>query len=136
MGEYPSMNALWSFYYAAAGSLYFGHSDNRNFVAENIKDPKLQTLIKKVKLDDLDKDEGIELEVRMKNGEVYIEYVARALGEPYRPLSQEKLVEKFMKQVEFSKLVNIADAKKLVEMLEDLENVANINDILGLAVKR
>jgi 2-methylcitrate dehydratase PrpD len=135
-GEYPSMNALWSFYYAVAGSLYFGHSDNRNFIAENIKEPKLQALIQKVKLDDLDRDEGIELEVRMKNGDVYTEYVARALGEPYRPLTQEKLVEKFMTQVEFSKLVDVEGAKKMVEMLENLENAANINDILGLAVKR
>lgn len=136
MGEYPSMNALWSFYYAVAGSLYFGHSDNRNFIAENIKEPKLQELIKKVTLDDLDKSEGIELEVRMKNGDVYKEYVARALGEPYRPLPQEKLVEKFMKQVEFSRLVDSEDAGKMVQMLEDLENVDNINEILERAVKR
>ena len=47
---------------------------------------------------------------------------------------QEQLIEKFMKQVEFSKLVNVQDAGKMVEMLEDLENVANINDIIGLAV--
>lgn len=135
MGEYPSMNALWSFYYAVAGSLYFGHSDNRNFIAENIKEPKLQALIRKVKLDDLDKDEGIELEVRMKNGDVYTQYVARALGEPYRHLTQEQLVEKFMTQVKFSNLVDIKNAEKLVEMLENLENVEDIGEIIRLAVK-
>ncbi len=136
MGEYPAMNALWSFYYAVAGTLYFKASNNNNFIAENIKDPKLQDLIKKVKLGDLDKDEGIELEVRMKDGQVYSEYVKRALGEPYKPLSQEQLSEKFLSQVKFSKLVDVKDAEKIVEIAQNLEDVKNISEIINLAVKK
>ena len=135
MGDYPPMNALWSFYYAVAGTLFFKNSDNNNFIEKNIRNPKLQELIQKVKLDDLERDEGIELRVKMKDGQVYSEYVARPLGEPSRPLPQEKLVEKFMKQAEFSGSITTADAEKAIELLEDLENMDTINSIIRLCIK-
>jgi 2-methylcitrate dehydratase PrpD len=136
LGNYPAMNALWSFYYAVAGTLYFKSSKDENFTEKKIRDPKLQALIKKVKLADLDKTEGIELEVKMKDGRSFSDYVAQALGEPYRPLSREGLIEKFMEQVEFSQLVNKEDAEKIIELVEKLEEVDNIQKILELAVKR
>ena len=136
IGEYPTMNALWSFYFAVAGTLYRKGSTNENFTEKNIRDPKLQALIKKVKLGDLDKAEGIELEVKMKDGRVFTEYVDRALGEPYKPLSRDGLVNKFMTQVKFSKLVDVKDAEKIVDMIENLEEVDNINKMIELAVKR
>lgn len=132
-GEYPSMNALWSFYYAVAGTLYRKASNNENFIEKNILDPKLQALIKKVKLDDLDKDEGVELEVRMKDGQVYREYVARAIGEPYRPFPREMLIEKFLGQAKFSGMVSEKSALKIIEMVENLENVDDIRKIISLA---
>ena len=135
IGDYPPMNALWSFYYAVAGSLFRKASDNNNFVEKNIRDPKLQALIKKVKLADLDKDEGIELEVRMKDGQVYTEYVPRPLGEPYRPFPREALLAKFMDQVRFSGLVDEGHAEKVIAMVEDLESVDDINRITELAVQ-
>ncbi|MBN2239145.1 MAG: MmgE/PrpD family protein [Dehalococcoidales bacterium] len=136
LGDYPAMNALWSFYYAVAGSLYRKSSDNYNFIEKNIRDPKLQELIKKVRLDDLDKDEGIELEVRMKDGQVYTEYVPRPLGEPYRPFTRDMLVEKFMKQAQFSGMVKPENAEKMIELLENLEEVSDINQVIALGISK
>jgi len=136
IGEYPTMNALWSFYFAVASTLYRKSSKNENFTEEKIRDPKLQALIKKVKLGDLDKPEGVELEVKMKDGRTFSEYVARALGEPYKPLTREGLIDKFMTQVEFSQMVNMKDAEKLVELAERLEEVDKINKIVELAARR
>ncbi len=134
-GDYPPMNALWSFYYAVAGTLFYKKSDNNNFIEKNIRNPKLQELIQKVKLDDLEKDEGIELRVEMKDGQMYSEYVARPLGEPYRPLPREKLIDKFLNQAEFSGSVARSDAEKAVDLLENLEKVDNITSIVALCVK-
>jgi 2-methylcitrate dehydratase PrpD len=136
IGDYPTMNALWSFYFAVAGTLYNKSSKDENFTEAKIRDPKLQALIKKVKLGDLDKAEGIELEVKMKDGRTFSEYVDRALGEPYKPLSRDGLIAKFMEQVEFSRLVNMKDAEKIIELVERLEDVDNINKIIELAAKR
>ena len=136
IGDYPTMNALWSFYFAVASTLYRKSSKNENFTDEKIRDPKLQALIKKVKLADLDKDEGIELEVKMKDGRTFSEYVRVALGEPYRPLSRDGLIEKFMEQVEFSQMVSQKDAKELIRLVEKLEEVDNIAKIVKLAVRR
>ncbi|MFC1920368.1 MmgE/PrpD family protein [Chloroflexota bacterium] len=136
IGDYPPMNALWSFYFAAASTLYRKSSTDENYTSEKIRDPKLQALIKKVKLGYLDKPEGVELVVKMKDGHTYSEYVDRPLGEPYKPLSRDGLISKFMEQVEFSKLINMKDAEKLVELLENLEKVDNVNKITELAAKR
>jgi 2-methylcitrate dehydratase PrpD len=136
IGDYPTMNALWSFYFAVASTLYRKSSKDENFTDEKIRDPKLQALIKKVKLDDLDKDEGIELEVKMKDGRIFSEYVAQPLGEPYKPLSREGLIAKFMEQVEFSQTVSKRDAEKLIRLVEKLEEVDNVARIVKLAVRR
>jgi 2-methylcitrate dehydratase PrpD len=136
LGDYPTMNALWSFRFAVAGTLYNRSSKDENFTERKIRDPKLQNLIKKVNLADLDKDEGVELEVKMKDGRTFSQYIDRALGEPYKPLTREGLIDKFMEQVEFSKLVSKKDAEKLVDLLERLEDVDNVNKLIELAVKK
>ena len=136
IGEYPTMNALWSYYFAVASALYRKSSKDENYTEEKIRDPKLQALIKKVKLGDLDKPEGVELEVKMKDGRTLSEYVPVASGEPSNPLSRDGLIAKFMEQVEFSQMVNKKDAEKLVELMERLEEVDNVNKIVELAAKR
>jgi 2-methylcitrate dehydratase PrpD len=136
IGEYPTMNALWSFYFAVGSTLYRKSSKDENFTDEKIRDPKLQALIKKVKLGDLDKPEGIELEVKMKDERTFSEYVRVALGEPYKPLSRDGLITKFMEQVEFSQTVSKKDAEKLVRLVERLEEMDNVQKIVELAVRR
>jgi len=93
-------------------------------------------LIQKVKLDDLNKSEGIELQVRLKDGRTFSEYVDRAIGEPYRPLSRDGLIAKFMEQIEFSKMISVKDTQKMVTLLERLEEIDDIRKITKLAVKR
>ncbi len=135
IGDYPTMNALWSFYFAVGSTLYRKSSKDENFMEDKIRDPKLQDLIQKVKLDDLNKAEGIELQVKLKDGRTFSEYVDRAIGEPYKPLSRDGLISKFTEQIEFSRMISNANAKKLIILLEKLEEVGNIREITQLAVK-
>ena len=135
VGEYPTMNALWSYYYAVASALVRKASNNSSYTEEAILDPRVQNLIKKVKLADLDKPVGVEVEVVMNDGKRYSEYVRTASGEPTTPMSWDDLVAKFMEQVEFSGMVSREKAERLVALLEKLENVDNVNRIVKLAVK-
>lgn len=135
IGDYPTMNALWSYYFCVASALYRKSATAENFTEAKIRDPKLQTLVKKVKLGYLDKPEGIELEVVMKDGRRLSEYVRMAYGDPSNPISRDDLIAKFMEQVEFSRLVNKKDAQRLIGVLDELEEVDNVKTITDLAAR-
>jgi 2-methylcitrate dehydratase PrpD len=134
VGDYPTGDALFSFVFAVANGLSTRTSKGENFTGEGIRNPQTQSLIKRVTLANLDKAEGVELEVRMKDGQSYCEYLRMALGEPSNPLPYESLIEKFMDQVDFSEKVSRNNADKIIEMVERLEEVDNVQEIVELAV--
>jgi 2-methylcitrate dehydratase PrpD len=134
VGNYPTGDALFSFVYAVANGLSTRASKGGNFTEEGIRNPQTQALIKRVTLDNLDKAEGVELEVTMKDGRKYSEYLRAAVGDPSNPLSREGLNGKFMNQAEFSQKVTRSNAEKIIEMVEKLEKIDNIQKIIDLAV--
>jgi 2-methylcitrate dehydratase PrpD len=136
VGLYPTGDALFSFVYAVANGLSTRESTAENFTEEGIRNPQTQALIKRVTLANLDKPEGVELEVRMKDERKYSEYLRAAVGDPSNPLSREGLIEKFMNQVDFSKKVTRHDAEKIIEMVENLEKIDNIQKIIDLATMK
>ena len=136
VGEYPTGDALFNYRYSVATALVRGRVVNENFTEESIRDPRVQTLIGKIELTELSREKGVELEVQLMDGRNLVEYVPVALGEPANPLSREQLVAKFMTQVDFSRLVERADAEKLVALLDRLEDVDDVTRIVELAVKR
>jgi 2-methylcitrate dehydratase PrpD len=136
VGLYPTGDALFSFVYAVANGLSTRTSTGNNFTEESIRNPQTQALIKRVKLGTLDKPEGVELEVRMKNGLQYSEYLRMAVGDPSNPISRKSLLEKFMNQVEFSQKVSLQNGEKIIEMVENLEKIDNIQKIVDLAAMK
>ncbi len=138
VGDYPTGDALFSYKYAVASALTRGTAQNKDYTEEAIRDPGVQALIGKITLAlaELDKTEGVEVEVRLKDGRTLSEYVAQAQGEPSRPLPRETLVNKFMEQVEFSQMVSRKAAEEIKELVDNLEEVDNVAKIVELAVKR
>jgi len=74
--------------------------------------------------------------VKMKDGRVFSEYVDRAIGEPYTPLSREGLIAKFMEQIEFSGLVRSKEAARIIKLVDNLEQVADVSSITRLTARR
>ena len=138
VGDYPTGDALFSYKYAVANALARGSATNKDYTEEAIRDPKVQALIGKVKLAlaELPKTEGVELEVKLKDGRTFSEYVARAQGEPSHPLSRDTMVAKFMEQVEFSQMVSKENAEKIIELVDRLDEVDNVAKIVELTVRR
>jgi 2-methylcitrate dehydratase PrpD len=137
VGDYPTGDALFSYKYATATALLRKRVTADNFTEAAIRDPAVQTLINKIELaPDLAKDDGVELEVVLKDGRAFTEYVREATGEIPHPLSWDALVKKFMVQVEFSHSVRRDDAEKLVSLVDKLDKVDNFKIIASLAVKR
>ena len=136
VGDYPTGDALFSYRYSVASALVRKHARNEDYDEEHIRDPKVQALIARTRLEGLDRPEGVELEVRLKDGRLLREYVPVALGEPSNPLSREGLAAKFMTQVEYSQTVSTSDAEKLLKLLARLEEVDDAGRLVELAVKR
>jgi 2-methylcitrate dehydratase PrpD len=136
-GHYPTGDALFSYKYAVASGLARGTARNQDYMEEAVRDPIVQELIPKVTLAlaELDNTVGIELEVKLKDGNVFTEYVARATGEPDYPLSREVLDNKFMEQVEFSGMISKENAQVIKDTVDNLEDVKNVAEIVKLTVK-
>ncbi len=135
IGDYPTGDALFSYKYSLASALVKKRAGNREYTEEAIRDPEVQGLIGRITLDKLDKPEGIELELKMKDGGSLSQYIQMAHGEPANPLSREGLIGKFMEQVDFSQTVSRQNGEKLIELAEKLEEVDNVAEIAGLAVR-
>jgi len=140
VGNYPTGDALFSYKYSVANGLVRRTGQNKDYTEEAIRDPRVQAVISKMTLADLDKPIGIEIEVKMKDGRTITEYyerhVGRIPGEPGTLPSRDAMMDKFMEQVEFSQLVNKKDAEEIVRLLDRLEEVDNVAKIVELAVKR
>lgn len=133
VGEYPTCDALFSYRYAVANALARRKAGNWEYSEGAIRDPLVQALVAKVRLEGLDRPRGVELEVTLKDGRVLSEYVAVALGEPENPLPREGLYAKFMTQVEYSGMVSPQAAEQLLRLLEHLEDVPDVTEVARLA---
>jgi 2-methylcitrate dehydratase PrpD len=138
VGDYPSGDALFSYKYAVANGLARGSARDADYSEEAVRDPRVQSLIERVTLAlaELAKPEGVELEVRLKDGRRFSEYVVQPQGTPDKPLPREILIGKFREQVEFSGLVNQPAAGRLIELIENLESVQDVRELVKLAVKQ
>jgi hypothetical protein len=107
-----------------------------NFTEEALHDPKIVGLTKKTNL--IEKDEikgGLNLEVKMKNGEVFSETGQMRTAWMKEPTPRAEIERKFWHQVEYSKTISQAKAKKLLKLLENLEEQKGIGEIVELLVK-
>jgi 2-methylcitrate dehydratase PrpD len=137
VGDYPTGDALFSYRYATATALVRKSVTAVNFTENAIRDPKVQALIKKIELaPDLEKDNGLETVVTLKDGRAFTEYVHEATGEIPHPLSWDSLASKFMVQVDLSQTVSRENAEKIITLAGKLENIANVKSIVKLAVKQ
>jgi aconitate decarboxylase len=136
VGDYPTGDALFSYKYAVASALARGSARNQDYTEEAVRDPKVQSLIRRVKLAlaELAKPEGVELEVRLKDGRTFTEYVVQPQGTPTHPLPRQVLIDKFMEQVEFTRIVSRAQAQRLVQVVEHLEALDDVRKLVKLAV--
>ncbi len=135
-GDYPTMSALWNFRFAVASAIYRGSSVDANFMPEKVMEPELQEMVKKINLADLEVPTGSEVEVKMKDGRVFKEYIYQVTGEPYLPMPREQFIGKFMEQVEFSGLVSKSNAEKIIDLCDNLEKVEDIRQITELVGKK
>ena len=110
------------------------------FTEEKVFNPKVQELIRKVKVNfdpNLIKGEGkgkiataSVLTLRLKGGKTYSHRVNKARGTKEVPLSMEELIAKYRDCAEL--VLSEKKIKKSIELIENLEGLGDINELMGV----
>jgi 2-methylcitrate dehydratase PrpD len=139
--DYPHGDAIFSYPYTVATALLHGSVGLANFTEEAICDPRVNAITANTKLEELPESEGaglmdVKLTVKMKNGKEYSESGTPHREWTTRPTPKEEIVTKFWHQVDFSQTVSRKNAKKLIDLIDHLEEVENVNQLIELLITR
>ncbi|HEY77656.1 MAG TPA: MmgE/PrpD family protein [Dehalococcoidia bacterium] len=137
IGPFPHANAAFNLRYAVADALLRKSVEPEHFSEESIRDPKINALISKVKLAESPGVPmlGARLKVKMKDGRDFSESVDNPKGFPFNsPMSRNEINDKFRSNVDFSQTVTERNAEKALKLLENLEELDNVNKIVELLV--
>ena len=109
-----------------------------HYSEEAIRSPEIDRLIKKVRLavlKDAETPLTNRITVRMRDGREYSEFTNSPRGDSIRnPMTKEEIIDKFWANVAFSKAIAKNNAERLLELLENLEELENVNQLAGLLV--
>ncbi|HEX7475399.1 MAG TPA: MmgE/PrpD family protein, partial [Dehalococcoidales bacterium] len=133
---FPHADAIFSNPYTICSTLVLKSCNLYNFTDEALHNPRIVGLTRKTNL--IEKDEikgGLNLEVKMKNGEVFSETGQMRTAWMKEPTPRAEIETKFWHQVEYSKTISQAKAKKLLKLLEKLEEQKGIGEIVELLTK-
>jgi 2-methylcitrate dehydratase PrpD len=78
--------------------------------------------------------ESGRVKVIMKDGREFDVFTEIARGDPRRPVSKEDLLAKFRGNIEFSNNISIENGEKVLEIVEDLENLDSAQKLVDLLI--
>jgi 2-methylcitrate dehydratase PrpD len=138
IGDFSHGNAAFSYQYTVANALLRGSSKPEHFSEEAIRDPKVNALMRKIKFEELPGGgmlSATKLEVRMKDGQRFSEFTDTPKGDPVRnPMSRDEIKDKFRANAEFTRIVTRDNAEKVLELLDNLEEIDSVKQIVELLV--
>jgi 2-methylcitrate dehydratase PrpD len=134
---FPHADAIFSNPYTICSTLLFKKCNLYNFTEEALRDPRLVALTNKSKL--VEKPEvtaGINLQVKMKNGQEFSETGLMRTAWMKEPTPRDVIEAKFWHQVEYSKTISQANAGKVLKFVENLEKQDSVIELVELMVKK
>ncbi len=133
---FPHADAIFSNPYTICSTLLLKRCDLNNFTEEALRDPRVLALTGKTNL--IEKPEvtaGLNLQIIMNDGREFSETGMMRTAWMKEPTPRDVIEAKFWHQVEFSGTVSQANAKNLLQLLENLEAQDNITEIVRLLKK-
>jgi 2-methylcitrate dehydratase PrpD len=137
IGLNPEVDAQFSIQYVTANALLRGSSRLEHFTVQNIKDPAVLSLLKKVHviLDGTLILDETDMRVRLKNDKVYSAHKQWGKGQPPNPLSEEEFEDKCWQCIEFSQLnLSAEHINKIIKTVKHLEEIEDIREFISLCV--
>ena len=137
VGAFPHAGSAFNYKYHVATALMRKSFRPEHFSERHVKDPDVLNFMNKISLDQLPGMERellyAKLKVTMNNGEQYERLTESPKGDPLgNPLSKDEIINKFFSNLEFSKKIDIGKGKKLLSLLDRLEELENIEQIIHL----
>ena len=133
--EFPHGDAIFSYPYSVATALLKGSVGLPNFTEEAIRDPKVNAITAKTKLVEPEKETerlAIGLKVTLKNGKALYESGTVNRDWAFKGTPKAEIEAKYWHQVDFSQTISRANAEKLLDNLNRLEQLENVNEIIQL----
>ncbi len=129
--------AKFSLPFCVATSIIKGNLDPSVFTEENINDPYILSLAKRVRVE-VDKEldsqvplkRGSVVKIYKKDGTVLEHRVENPAGEPENPVSDKVLLDKFMRNT--SNILSEEGAKKVASLVMSLEEISDISELMKL----
>jgi 2-methylcitrate dehydratase PrpD len=135
-GGFLQGKAIFSLQYHAANALIRKCVKPEHLTNEFILDTEVAALARKVNVTGNtppDRIEASEVTVRMNDGREFHADVECARGNALKkPLSKAEIVEKYKGNAAFSKTISVKNADKVLEMIENMENVTDIGKLIKL----
>lgn len=139
IGETPQVNAAFSITYTVATALLRKEVRPKYFTDEFIRDPKVNMLIDKIRLEpSIPPEKKLTTEIRLKrtDGEVFSAHTDFPTGDFYEtPLTDEEIKAKYRDNVAFSQTVSTENAEKALEIAGALEELGDVRELTSLLVR-
>ncbi|NLD38632.1 MAG: MmgE/PrpD family protein [Desulfatiglans sp.] len=137
VGDFPHAGSAFNYKYHMATVLMNKSIKPEHFERRYVHSPEAINFMKKIRLEQLP---GVEREllcakirVTMNSGEQYEKLIESPKGDPLgNPLTKDDIFNKFLSNLEFSKKIDSLKGKKLISLLDRLEELENINEVINL----
>jgi 2-methylcitrate dehydratase PrpD len=131
--------ALFSIPYGVANALMFKQVQIGHYTEAHMRQPALLQLVHKVKLvptlDGGGKNHAGRLTVQMQNGQRFTAFRETPLGWADNPVTADRIVEKYWRNVSYAGTVSLDKAHQALELLQGLEEVADVALLPQLLVR-
>lgn len=135
--DFPHAGAAFNYKYHVATALMNKSIKPEHFEKSRVHDPEVVSFMNKIRLEQLP---GVEREllcarirVTMNSDDQFEKLIESPKGDPLgNPLSKDDILNKFISNLEFSKKIDSSKGKKLISLLDRLEELENINQVINL----
>ena len=129
------LDGKFSVEYCAAVALLDGRVGIDSFTDTRRFSPDLEEALGKIRVDPVELEPGVvKVTARLKDGRTVSEECRGFKGAAANPMSREERLEKVRDCV--CRVLNEEDARRMVSLVEDLENVADISELMELLGRR
>ncbi len=140
VGDFPHAGSAFNYRYHVATALLNGSVKLEHFSKERVENPETINLMGKIELAQLP---GVErellcagLKVEMRDGKIFEKLTESPKGEPLNnPLSKDEIDEKFLSNLEYSQAIDSGKGKKLLSLLNRLEEMKNVKEVVELLTR-
>ncbi|NLE08925.1 MAG: MmgE/PrpD family protein [Dehalococcoidales bacterium] len=129
-------SAGFSVQYSVVNVLLRGNSWPEHYTDEAILDTAVTDFLKKVTMGELTQGtmESGRVKVILKDGREIEKYTEIARGDPARPVSKDYLLDKYRRNIRFSKTVSVENGEKVLAMIENLENLDSVRKLVDCVI--